>query len=132
MWNAMPSCSAAARSPGPTSAADYRDARAEVMGRGERLGHGRREVVAERPVPVLQHGHRPGQVPQVEHVDVVGQGDELRPEALLELVGQASDRGRQLAGHPWIGEGAAEPEQPQASGGECRGDDHRGHAGAGP
>ena len=53
----------------------------EVVGRGQRLGHGRREMVAECPVPVLQHGHRPCQVPEVEHVDVAGEGNELCSEA---------------------------------------------------
>ena len=54
----------------------------------------RDRVVAERSVPVLQRGHQPRQLPEGEQLDVVGEGDELRPEALLEVAGLPDDLGQ--------------------------------------
>ncbi len=95
-----------------------RNAAAERMGRGQRLGHRRRQMVAEGPMSVLDLSHRPREVSQVENADVLGKGRQLRAEPLLQLNRQTYNRRRQLARDSRVGECAVQTEPPQPRSGE--------------
>ena len=70
---------------------------------------------------VLKLRHRPGEPPQMENIDLVGQRDKLRPEPVLLLGGQRSNGRRELADDLRCSLGAAEMEQPKPGRYQCGG-----------
>lgn len=63
----------------------------------KRLGHRRRELPSLGAVAVLELAHWPGELPQVEDLDLGWQRHQLRSELLLLLEGKGGDRCRKLA-----------------------------------
>lgn len=84
--------------------ARHRDCSPESMGGGQCLDHGGRERSPLGTVTCLEHGHRPGDLPEAEHPDRGGESNELGTKPRLEVLRQRRDGSRQLADHAVIGE----------------------------
>ena len=97
----------------PDVAARDGDGSVEGLRRRQGLDHGGRERATLRAVAVLEQGHRPGETPQMQHLDLVGKLNEACQEALLLIDRERCDRPGQGARYIGGCPGAAEPEQPQ-------------------
>ena len=96
------------------------DRATKFAGCGQGFDHRGRQVMAERPVALLKVGHRPRHLPEAQELDLVRQRNKLGAKPCLQLGSQTNHGRRQLADNRWVGEGAAESEQPQTGGGESR------------
>lgn len=69
---------------------------------------------------VLHLRHRPCEIPEMKHHDVVGQLHQASAEVVLEFCRERGDRGRQLAGDAGVGERAGQAKKPEPRGRQTR------------
>lgn len=96
----------------------------ETVGSGERFDHRGRQEPAAGAVTVLEVCHERREFAHRENFDLRGEGDQLGAKSSLQLLGEDGDGSRELPGHGRVGEGGAEPEEPEA----CRRDTVRAQA----
>ena len=101
---------------GPDVACRHGDASVQPMCRGESFDHGGGHAAPFAPVTPLEQCHRPGELPERKHLDLVGQCGDLRAKSVLNVSWQSGDRSGEFAGHFGVRQGGAEPEEPQSGG----------------